>query len=152
MPSLTETIIADMKAAMRDKNKTALNVLRALKTAITNTAIDKSGAGTELDDAEVTALIRKQIKQRQDSIEQFTSAGREELAENERKEVKVLEHYLPQPMSEEEIAQAVDAAIAETSAESRKDTGKVMKVLQEKTQGRADGKTLSQMVMQRLAD
>lgn len=151
MSSLVDTITADMKAAMRDRNKVTLNTLRAIKAAITNAAIDKAGAGTELPENEVINIIRKQIKQRQDSVDQYEKAGRNELAETERKEISILENYLPQPLSDEEIDAAVAEAIKETSAESRKDIGKVMKVLQEKTGGRADGKTLSQRVMQHLA-
>ena len=151
MSGLTDKITADMKTAMRERNKVALNVLRALKSAITNTAIEKSGAGTELSESEITSIMRKQIKQRQDSIEQFESAGRVELAASEKEEIAILEGYLPAAMSEDEIIAAVDAAIEESGAESRKDTGKVMKILQEKTEGRADGKTLSQEVMKRLS-
>ena len=151
MSSLVDTITADMKAAMRDRNKVTLNTLRAIKAAITNAAIDKAGAGTELPENEVINIIRKQIKQRQDSVDQYEKAERNELAETEREEISILENYLPQPLSDEEIDAAVAEAIKETSAESRKDIGKVMKVLQEKTGGRADGKTLSQRVMQHLA-
>ncbi|MGB0992536.1 MAG: GatB/YqeY domain-containing protein [Akkermansiaceae bacterium] len=151
MSTINEQITADMKAAMRDRNKPALNTLRALKSAITNASIEKGGAGTELAENEITNVIRKQIKQRQDSIAQFEQAGRDELAENERLEITVLENYLPAAMSEAEIISAVEAAIAETGAESRKDMGNVMKVLQEKTGGRADGKVLSQEVMKRLS-
>lgn len=151
MSNLSQQITDDMKTAMRERDKVALNVLRALKSAITNTAIEKSGAGTELDESEVIGIIRKQIKQRQDSIEQFEKAGRSELAETEKTEITVLEGYLPAALSQEEIETAVDAAIAESAAESRKDIGKVMKILQEKTGGRADGKTLSQAVMKRLS-
>ena len=151
MNSLTHTISESMKTAMRERDKVALNVLRAVKTAITNAAIEKPGAGTELPDNEVINIIRKQIKQRQDSIEQFEKAGREELAETEKAEIIVLEGYLPTQMSQEEIETAVDAAIAESAAESRKDIGKVMTILQEITEGRADGKTLSQAVMKRLS-
>ena len=151
MSNLAQQITDDMKTAMRERDKVALNVLRALKTAITNTAIEKSGAGTELAEAEVISIIRKQIKQRQDSIEQFEKAGRSELADTENSEITVLEHYLPAALSQEEIETAVDAAITEAAAESRKDIGKVMKILQEKTGGRADGKTLSQEVMKRLS-
>lgn len=151
MSNLAQQITDDMKTAMRERDKVALNVLRALKTAITNTAIEKSGAGTELAEDEVISIIRKQIKQRQDSIEQFEKAGRSELADTEKSEITVLEHYLPAALSQEEIETAVDAAITEAAAESRKDIGKVMKILQEKTGGRADGKTLSQEVMKRLS-
>ena len=149
MSSLTQQITDNIKTAMRERNTVALNVLRALKTAITNASIEKSGS--ELDDGEVSSIIRKQIKQRQDSIEQFKKAGREELAETEQSEITVLETYLPAPLSNEEIETAVEEAIAESGAESRKDTGKVMAILQEKTGGRADGKTLSQEVMKHLS-
>ena len=150
MSSLIETITTDMKTAMRERNKVALNTLRALKSAATNAAIEKSGAGTELAENEVINIIRKQIKQRQDSIEQFEKAGRAELAENEKAEITILEQYLPTPLSHEEIISAVEAAIAESGADSKKDMGLVMKLLQEKTGGRADGKKLSQEVMKRL--
>ena len=150
MNSLGNTIDSDMKDAMRDRNKAALNTLRALKTAITNAGIQKSGAGTELEDGEIVSIIRKQIKQRQDSIEQFEKAGRQELAENEKVEIAILQNYLPAALSDEEIIAAVKSAIQEAGAESKKDMGKVMKLLQEKTQGRADGKKLSQEVMKRL--
>lgn len=149
--SLLDTITADMKSAMRDRNKTALNTLRALKTAIGNAAIDKGGAGTELPGNEVVNIIRKQIKQRQDSLEQYEKAGRAELAETEREEIAILENYLPQPLSDGEIDAAVTSAIEESGAQGRQDMGKVMKLLQEKTGGRADGKTLSQKVMQQLS-
>lgn len=150
MSNLTQQIADDIKTAMRDRNKVALNVLRAMKTAITNAAIDKAGPGSELSDTEVTGIIRKQIKQRRDSIEQFETAGRGELAETEKNEISVLEHYLPAAMTQEELEAIVETAIAESGAESRKDIGKVMGILQTKTEGRADGKTLSQEVMKRL--
>ena len=150
MNSLTQQITDDIKNAMRERNKVALNTLRAVKSAISNVAIEKGGAGTELTESEVIAILRKQIKQRQDSISQFESAGRDELAANEKEEVAILEKYLPTALTDEEIIVAVEASIAETGAESKKDMGQVMKLLQEKTGGRADGKKLSQEVMKRL--
>lgn len=150
MNSLTQQITDDIKNAMRERNKVALNTLRAVKSAISNAAIQKGGAGTELTESEVIAILRKQIKQRQDSISQFESAGRDELAANEKEEVAILENYLPTALTDEEIITAVEAAIAETGASSKKDMGQVMKLLQEKTGGRADGKKLSQEVMKRL--
>ncbi|MBT8036951.1 MAG: GatB/YqeY domain-containing protein [Verrucomicrobiae bacterium] len=151
MNSLSDTITDHMKTAMRERNKVVLNTLRALKSAITNAAIDKAGAGTELPENEVINIIRKQIKQRQDSIEQFEKANRAELAENEKQEIIILETYLPTPLTDEEIVAAVDSAIAEAGAASKKDMGQVMKILQQKTGGRADGKKLSQEVMKRLS-
>lgn len=151
MSTLLDSITSDMKTAMREKNKVALNTLRALKSAVTNAAIDKAGAGTELPENEIINIVRKQIKQRQDSIEQFEKAGRAELADNEKEEITILEGYLPTPLTDDEIVAAVEASIAETGAESKKDMGQVMKLLQEKTGGRADGKKLSQAVMKRLS-
>ena len=150
MTSLLETISSDMKSAMRERNKEALNTIRALKSAITNASIEKSGAGTVLEDSEIISIIRKQIKQRQDSIEQFEKADRQELANNEKVEINILQNYLPAELSEDEIVAAVESAITELGAESKKDMGQVMKLLQQKTGGRADGKKLSQEVMKRL--
>ena len=147
LPQITE----NLKTAMRAKDKQTLNTLRALKSAIKNAAIAKGGADAELDDAEETNIIRKQVKQRQDSIEQFEKAGRAELADVEKAEIEILNTYLPAALSTEELGTLVDAAIAETGASSRADMGKVMKILQESTGGRADGKTLSQEVMKRLS-
>jgi uncharacterized protein YqeY len=151
MSDLASRIPEDLKAAMKAKDTVALAVIRALKTAMTNASIEKGGLGTPLDDSEVTALIRKQIKQRQDSITQFTAAGRMELAATEEAEVAILEKYLPANLSAEEIAAIVDAAVAETGASSKADMGKVMKLAQERAAGRADGKTLSQEVAKRLS-
>lgn len=136
---------------MRSKDTLALNTLRAVKSAIKNAAIEKGGADAELDDTESIAVIRKQIKQRQDSMEQFTKAGRGELAAKEESEITILERYLPSALSEEEVGALVDAVLAETGATTRAEMGAVMKVLQERADGRADGKTLSKAVMGRLS-
>jgi uncharacterized protein YqeY len=126
-------------------------VIRALKAALTNAAIEKGGLGTELEDAEIVAVIRKQLKQRQDSAEQFTAAGRDELATKEKSEIEILETYLPAQLGAEEITAIVDAAVAETGASTKADMGKVMKLVQQRANGRADGKTLSQEVAKRLS-
>ena len=151
MSDLATRIPEDLKAAMKAKDTVALAVIRALKTAMTNAAIEKGGLGTVLDDAEVTVLIRKQIKQRQDSLSQFTAAGRTELAATEAAEITVLEKYLPAALSDEEITALVDAVVAESGASSKADMGKVMKLAQERAEGRADGKKLSQEVAKRLS-
>lgn len=151
MSDTASRIPEDMKTAMKAKDAVTLQVLRALKTALTNFAIEKGGMGTPLEEAETLSIIRKQIKQRQDSIEQFEKAGRTELADKEREEITVLEGYLPAPLSAEEIDAIVTAAVAETGASSKADMGKVMKVVQERCDGRADGKTLSQAIMKRLS-
>lgn len=150
MSELPQQITEDMKTAMREKNTVALGTIRMLKSAIKNAAIEKGGADAELDDGEVIAVIRKEVKKRQDSIEQYESAGRDELADQEKTEIEVLNAYLPEPLSTEEIEAIVDAAIAEVGATSRKEMGQVMKIVQAQIAGRADGKTLSQAVMAKL--
>ena len=149
--SLAQQIDSDLKDAMRAKDATKLGVLRMLKSALKYAAIEKSGAEGELDEAEATAVIRKQVKQRQDSIESFEKGGRAELAEKEKGELAILNSYLPAAMSAEDIAGLVKEAIAEVGATSRAQMGAVMKALGPKVAGRADGKTLSQEVQRQLA-
>ncbi|MBN8458291.1 MAG: GatB/YqeY domain-containing protein [Verrucomicrobia bacterium] len=151
MPDLTAQLQEDLKTAMKAKDTVALNALRALKTALTNAAIEKGGLGTPLDDNETMAVIRKQVKQRQDSIAQFAANNRPELAATEQAEIAVLERYLPAALSADELAAIVSDAIAETGATSKADLGKVIKLVQAKADGRADGKAISQAVMQRLS-
>ena len=148
--SLSEKITSDIKDAMRAKDSTKLAVLRSLKTALTNYTIEKYGADGELEDSEDIGVVRTAIKQRQDSIEKFEAAGRNELAEQEKLEADILEEYLPTAMSEDEISKLIEDTIQEVGASSRKDMGQVMKLLQNKTQGRVDNKTLSSGVMDRL--
>jgi uncharacterized protein len=151
MSDLATRIPEDIKTAMKAKDAVSLNALRALKTAMSNASIEKGHLTAPLDDTEVTALVRKQIKQRQDSFEQFSKAGRDELAASEKAEIAVLEKYLPVAMTAGEIAALVEAVVAETGASSKADMGKVMKLAQERAAGRADGKALSQEVAKRLA-
>ena len=149
--SLSETITNDLKDAMRAKDSLRLTVLRSLKTAITNTTIEKCGAEGQLDAGAAIGVVRTAIKQRQDSIEKFQEAGRNDLAENEEREVTILEEYLPAALSEDQINQLIDEAINAAGANSRKEMGQVMKILQQKTEGRVDNKTLSAGVIQRLS-
>lgn len=151
MSTFSEQLMSDIKDAMRAKDTVALTTLRALKTAVTNAAIESGHKDNVISDADCLVLVRKQIKQRNDSIEQFEQAGRTELAENEQSEITVLEKYLPAAMAPEEIEKIVAAAVAETGASSRADMGKVMGIVQAKTEGRVDGKTLSQAVMKHLS-
>lgn len=151
MSDTTLRISDDIKTAMKARDSVALNALRALKSAMTNAAIEKGGLGTVLDEPEILAVVRKQIKQRQDSIEQFEKAGRAELAANEKAEIAILSQYLPAALTEEQIAGIVEQAVAETGATSKADMGKAMKRAQELSEGRADGKLLSAAVMKRLA-
>ena len=135
---------------MREKNAVKLSVLRMLKSALSYATIEKSGAQGELGDAEAVQVIRKQVKQRQDSIESFEKGGRAELAAKEKGELSILQSYLPQAMSAEEISKLVRETIAEVGASSKAQMGAVMKAAQAKAAGRADGKTLSAEVQQQL--
>jgi uncharacterized protein YqeY len=148
---LQERVDSDLKEAMRAKDTTKLAVMRMLKSALKYAAIAKSDADAELSDAEAVQVIRKQVKQRQDSIESFEKAGRAELVEKEKKELSILNGYLPQPMSADEISKVVRETIAETGANSRAQMGAVMKALQTKVAGRVDGKALSAEVHMQLS-
>ena len=148
--SLSLQIDNELKDAMRAKDALKLGVLRILKSAIKNAAIEKGGADAQLDDGEVTTVIRKQIKQRQDSIESFEKGGRPELAVGEKAELAILESYLPKGFSAEELSALVAAAIAESGATSRKEMGAVMKIANAKAEGRADGRALSAEVQKQL--
>lgn len=150
MSQLNERIAEDLKTAMRARDTVALNTLRALKSAIKYAAIEKGGAEAVLDDAEAMAVIRREVKKRQDAAEQFDKAGRTELSEKERAEMSLLELYLPQALGEEELEAIIAVAIAETGATSRKEMGAVMKLVQERSEGRADNKAISQAVMKKL--
>ena len=149
--TLHERVDADLKEAMRAKDATKLGVLRMLKSALKYGAIEKSGAEADLNDTDAMQVIRKQAKQRQDSIESFEKGGRPELAAKEKVELSILNSYLPQAMSPDELAKIVRETIAEVGATSKAQMGVVMKALQTKVAGRADGKTLSQEVQKQLS-
>ena len=148
--TLPQRVDLDLKEAMRAKDTTKLNVLRMLKSALKYAVIAKSDAEAELSDAEAVQVIRKQAKQRQDSIESFEKGGRAELADKEKQELEILNTYLPQGMSPDELAKVVRETIAELGATSKAQMGAVMKALQAKAGGRADGKTLSSEVARQL--
>lgn len=148
--TLSQRIDSDLKDAMLARDATKLGVLRMLKAALKYAAIAKSGAEAELSGAEAIQVIRKQAKQRQDSIESFEKGGRAELADKEKEELAILNDYLPQAMSAEELAKLVREAITEMGATSRAQMGTVMKALQAKAAGRVDGKTLSAEVQKQL--
>lgn len=149
--TLVQRIDADLKDAMRAKDASKLGVLRMLKSALKYAVIEKPGSDAELDDAEATQVIRKQVKQRQDSIESFEKGGRAELAEKEKGELAILNAYLPAAMSADDIARLVRETITEVGATSRDHMGAVMRALGPKVAGRADGRTLSQEVQRQLA-
>ena len=148
--TLHQRVASDLKEAMRAKHATKLGVLRMLKSALKYAAIAKSGAEAELSDAEAIQVIRKQAKQRQDSIESFEKGGRSELADKEKQELAILNTYLPQGMTPYELAKVVRETIAELGATSKAQMAAVMKTLQGKAGGRADGKTLSAEVARQL--
>lgn len=146
--SLKDKIVGDLTAAMKAKDVNRLSVLRMVKANLMNRQIEKGG---ELTDDEITKALQSLVKQRKDSIEQFNNAGRADLAEKEQTELVVLEDYLPQSATKEEIEKAVEAAIAETGASSMKEMGAVMKASQAKLAGKsADGKMISDIVKEKL--
>ena len=147
--SLEQTLGADIVTAMKAKDQTRLTALRMLKTALTNKSIEK---GRALEAAEESQVVSMLVKQRRDSIEQFTKGGRQDLADKEQAEIGVLTGYLPASASDEDVAAAVAAAIAETGATSAKDMGKVMKAVVAALAGKTvDGKKVSEAVKARLA-
>jgi uncharacterized protein len=148
--TLQEKIDSDLKEAMKAKEAERLSVLRMVKSAMMNVAIEKHGAGGKLADSDAIAVLRKQVKQRQDSVAGFEKGGRPELAEKERREIGILSSYLPRPLTAEEVASIVQAAIAESGASSKAQMGQVMKIVNEKAAGRADGRTLSEAVQKAL--
>ena len=146
--SLKQRIVDDMTEAMRAQDAPRLSTLRMVKAAMMNRQIEKGG---ELTDEEMAKMLTSLLKQRRDSVEQYEKGGRAELAAKERAEIGVIEAYLPQAATREEIEQAVSAAIAETGATSVKEMGAVMKAAQARLAGRsADGRTLSELVKSKL--
>jgi len=147
--ALTEKIVADLTASMKAQDATRTSTLRMVKAAMMNRKIEK---GSELDDEDMLKLLRSLVKQRRDSVEQYTNAGRYDLVARETAEIEIIEGYLPQPATEGEIRQAVAAAILETGASSMKDMGKVMKATQSLLAGKnADGKLISEIVKAKLS-
>ena len=147
--SLKDQIDSDIKTAMKARDTLAVSALRMVTSAIKNKMIEVRP--NELTDDDVIGVLKKSSKQRKDSIEQFQKAGRDDLVEQEQKELAVLEKYLPEQMSEAQITEIVTAVIAETGASSMKDMGKVMGAVTGKTQGSADNKLVSQIVKAQLS-
>ena len=146
--SLKDKIISDLTAAMKAKDANSTSTLRMVKSNLMNRQIEKGG---ELSDEEITKALQTLVKQRRDSVEQYENAGRSELAEKEQAEIAVIEDYLPQAASQEEIEQAVSETINETGASSMKEMGAVMKATLAKLQGKtADGRTVSETVKRKL--
>jgi uncharacterized protein YqeY len=146
--SLSKQIVADLTTAMKAQDAGRTSTLRMVKAAMMNRQIEK---GSELDDDDMQKLLRSLVKQRRDSVEQYEKAGRQELVDKEKAEIEVIETYLPQAATQEEIEQAVMAAVSETGASSMKDMGKVMKAAQAALAGKnADGRVVSEVVKARL--
>ena len=145
---LKQRLQDEMKAALKAGDKRRLGVIRLINAAIKQREVDER---TELDDAQVLAVLDKMVKQRRDSITQYTEAGREDLAEQERYEVEICRTYLPAAMSDDEIAVVVQEAVEATGAASMRDMGKVMAIVKPKVQGLADMGAVSALVKRRLA-
>ncbi len=148
--SFQAQIDEDLKVAMKAREPERLGVIRMLKAALKNASIEKGGMTYLLDDASAMAIVRKELKKRQDSIEGFEKGHRPDLAAKEKAEAEILAAYLPKALSPEEVAALVAAAIAETGATSKAQMGAVMKVATERAAGRADGKALSTAVAAQL--
>ncbi len=140
---LYDKLMEDMKAAMKAHDAKALNAIRGVIAKVKDLTVN---AGKEITDDAVVSVVSKGVKQREESIAQFTAAGRAELAESEKAEMEVLRKYLPAQLSEEEVAAVVKAAVAELGATSKKDMGRVMKEVMARVKGQADGKLVSKLV------
>lgn len=151
MSTIYDQITAGMKAAMLGKDALTLGALRSLKAALQNAQVARGNAHELLPDNEALNVVRKQIKQRDDAIAMYEKAGRQELADKELAEKKVLSSFLPAEMGEAEILPILDAVLAELGATSKKDMGRVMKEMQARTAGSAPGKLLSRLVASRLS-
>ncbi len=146
--TLTARINDDVKTAMRSKDKDRLAVLRLITAAIKQIEVDQR---ITLDDDQVIAVLEKMLKQRKDSIEQFSKAGRDELVAQEAAEIEIIQQYLPEQLSEDEIRSLIDEAVSATGAASMKDMGKVMGLLKPKLAGRADMGLVSRIIKDQLS-
>ncbi|TCS94764.1 GatB/YqeY domain-containing protein [Hazenella coriacea] len=145
--TLLEKLMEDMKTAMKSKQQTRLSVIRMLRASVKKEEIDKRRA---LNDEEVLEVIIREIKQRKDSITQYEKAGREDLAQKEKEELAILEIYLPEQLSEQEVRSMVEQVVQELGATSKADMGKVMGAMMPKVKGRADGRLISRLVQEAL--
>ncbi|MRI63251.1 GatB/YqeY domain-containing protein [Ornithobacterium rhinotracheale] len=147
--ALEKQIMEEMKAAMKSKDKTALEALRAIKSAILLAKTD--GSGSELSEADEIAILQKQIKMRKDAASQFAEQGRNEMAENELAQASVIEKFLPEQLSAEDLLAEIAKILEETGATEMKDMGKVMKLANERLAGKADSKAIADAVKSKLA-
>lgn len=149
---LVDTLTEELKSAMKNGETDRRDVIRLLQSALKNVAIEWRKPAAELSDDEVQGVVRRLVKQRKDSIEQYRAGGREDLAANEEKEVNILADFLPAEMPEAELRQLVTEAITESGVTTRKEMGKVMGVAMKKVAGRASGDAVRAMVMQVLPE
>ncbi len=147
--SLLERLNNDMKQAMKSKEKDKLSVIRMVKSSLQNEAIKLGNA--ELSEEEELTVLSRELKQRKDSLHEFEKAGREDLAEKLRAELAVVELYMPEQLSEDELAEIVKATISETGATSKAEMGKVMAAIMPKVKGKADGSLVNKLVQQHLS-
>ena len=145
--SIKEKLTADLKESLKSGDKVKLSVVRMVLSSIKNKEIDKRA---ELSDDEALAVLSHAAKLRKESIEEFTKGGREDLVQKEREELRVIENYLPEQLSEDKLKEIAKEAILEASATSVKDIGKVMKILMPRLKGQADGKLVNKIVQQAL--
>ena len=148
---LKDQIQEDLKQAMLAKEADKLSTIRMLKSALQYFEIQKEGAGYSASDEEVVEVVGREIKKRRESIEMFERGNRQELADKEKRELEVLQTYLPEQLSEDDVRTLIDEAIVSTGATSMQDMGKVMGVLSEKTRGKAEGSVVSSIVREKLA-
>lgn len=146
--SLLERLNADMKQAMKDKDKTKLSVIRMIKSALQNEQIK---SGKELTEDEVLSVLNRERKQRKDSLQEFIKAGRDDLVAAVEAELEVLATYMPEQLSEEELKKIVQQVIAETGATSKKEMGKVMSAIMPRVKGKADGALVNKLVQELLS-
>ncbi|WP_417899541.1 GatB/YqeY domain-containing protein [Bacillus haimaensis] len=146
--SLLERLNTDIKQAMKDKDKEKLSVLRMVKSAIQNEAIKH---GRDLTEEEELTVLSRELKQRKDSLHEFDKAGREDLVHKLQGELAIVEHYMPEQLSEEEVSAIVQQTISDVNATSKADMGKVMGALMPKVKGKADGSLVNKLVQQHLS-
>jgi uncharacterized protein YqeY len=148
---LKQQLQEELKQSMLAKNALKTSTLRMLLSALNYAEINKGGANYEATDADVMEVIQKEAKQRRDSIEAFESGGRQEMADKEKQELTILQAYLPEQMSEEEIRNLVDETVSQTGAAGMQDIGKVMGALMPKVKGKSDGNLVNKIVREKLA-
>ena len=145
---MKEQLLQDLKEAMKNKDTLMKDTITMLRAAILQ--VEKDDLKT-LNDDEICGIVAKEVKKRKEAVAEYENAGRQDIADNLKREIEILSKYLPEQLSEEEIAKMVDEAIAESGAASPRDMGKVMGLLRPKTQGKADGKVVSDIVKENLA-